>query len=188
MARAGWSGSKFSASKLKPLGLHLGALGHLPAHPDEHVRDALDEQGERVAGAARVAVARQRDVDRLLDEHPLVALLHQRGMARVERLLGLLARGVHPLARIGAVGAGQRPELAAGEQQRGPLAEVGGLGGGQRGEVGRARERLPGRGDGGGQRVGVQQAHDVHFTHRGLIVKRGLPRSRTGIPPRPWPG
>ena len=85
-------------------------------------------------------------------------------------------------------GPGSDAELAAGEQQRGPVAEVGGLGGGQRGEVGRARERLPGRGDGGGQRVGVQKAHDVHFTHRGLIVKRGLPRSRTGIPPRPWPG
>ena len=175
--------------EVEPRRLDLGALGHLPAHADEHVGDALGELRERVAGAARAPVPRQRDVDRLLDEHALVALLHQGGVPGVERLLGLLARGVHPLARVGALRARQRPELAAGEQQRGAVAEVRGLGGGQRGEVGRAREGLPGRGDGGGQRVGVQKVHDVRLTHQGRDrMAPGSRRSRRGIPRRPWRG
>ena len=35
--------------EVEPLGLDLGALGHLPAHRDEDVLDALLQGGERVA-------------------------------------------------------------------------------------------------------------------------------------------
>ena len=75
--------------------------------------------GERVAGAARVPVPRQRDVDGLLDEHALVALgaPGRRGARRTPPG----PPGAAAFTRLPAsarVRAGQRPDLAAGEQQR----------------------------------------------------------------------
>ena len=69
---------KFSASKLSHADSTSGPSATSQPIADEHVGDALGELRERVAGAARAPVPRQRDVDGLLDEHALVALLHQR--------------------------------------------------------------------------------------------------------------
>ena len=112
-------------------------------------------------GAARGAVERQGDVDGLLDEHPLVALGLEHGAAGVEGLLHLRARRVHPLARVGPRRAGQRPELAPGQQHRRAVAEVRGLGHGERVEVGRGVERLAGRGHRVVERLRLEQGPGV---------------------------
>jgi hypothetical protein len=61
--RAGWSTSKFSASKLNHSCSSSGPFGDLPAHADEEVRDLLlqEETGCRADARPR----RDRDVDAL---------------------------------------------------------------------------------------------------------------------------
>ena len=80
---------KFSASKLSHADSTSGPSATSQPIADEHVRDPLADLRDRVPGAARGAVARQRDVDGLLDQHPLVALGLEHGAAGVERLLHL---------------------------------------------------------------------------------------------------
>ena len=48
--RAGWSGPRFSASKLCHSDLDLGAVDDVVAHGDEDVGHALLDRGERDAG------------------------------------------------------------------------------------------------------------------------------------------
>ena len=55
-------------------GLHLGALGQLPAHRHKGVGDVLGQDGDRVAGADRLSGGGQGDVDRLGDQDRGVAL------------------------------------------------------------------------------------------------------------------
>ena len=59
--------------EVEPLGLDLGALGHLPAQTDEMVLDALDQRGQRVPGAGRSAVVGQGDVNGFSGQHSHVA-------------------------------------------------------------------------------------------------------------------
>ena len=146
--------------EVQPRRLDLGALRDLPAHRHEHVGDLLADLRDGMAGAARDPVPRQRDVDGLLDEHPLVALGDEHLAAGVERGLRLLAGGVDALAGVGALGAGQRAQLAAGQLQRRTIAEVGGSDRGQRGQIGGSVEGRAGRRDRPGQRVGVQKTGD----------------------------
>jgi hypothetical protein len=123
--------------EVEPLGLEDGALGDLPAHRDEHVRDQLGAGGDRVPGASGAAVGGQCDVDGLLDQHPLLVLGLEDDRARGERLVdgapglsdalaGLLAR----LRRQGAdlsVGQGERRAVAGVlEANLLELVEVGG--------------------------------------------------------------
>lgn len=63
--REGCSASAFSASKFSQEDLPRG-LGDLPADPDEEVLDPLGEGPQRVRGAARPTVRRQRHVDGLV--------------------------------------------------------------------------------------------------------------------------
>ena len=147
--------------EVQPRRLDLGALGDLVAHRDEHVRDPLADLRDRVPGAARGAVERQRDVDGLLDEHPLVALGLEHGAAGVERLLHLGARRVHPSARLGPLRAGQRPQRAPGQQDGRAVAEVRGFDHGERGEVGRGVKGLTSRGHRVVERLRLEQGPGV---------------------------
>ena len=111
-----------------------------------------DERGERVAGAGRYAVVGQRDVHRLLDQHPLVALGLQLGLAGGERLVHGAAGLADELAGRGLGLRGQGADLAVGEGQRGGAAGVGDLG---------LLERVEGvRGGEGGERL-VPHALDL---------------------------
>ena len=87
--------------EVEVLGLHLRALGDLPAHRDEHVGDLLGDDADRVAGADRLTLRRQRHVDGLGDEHGGVALGEQHGAAIVECRGDPGTGDVHALARVG---------------------------------------------------------------------------------------
>ena len=121
-------GQEVEGVEVEVLGLHLGTLGDLPAHRDEHVGDLFGDDGDRVARADRPALRGQGDVDGLGDEHGCVALGEERGTARLERLAHPGAGGVDPLAGVGLLGLRQRAEAASGERDRRLVAEVFGLG------------------------------------------------------------
>ena len=81
-----------------------------------------------------------------------VALGPQRGQALVVGALCLGARDVDQLARIRAVGLGQRTQRLAGQRDRRAVAEVLGLRARQFVQIGGQVEGMPGRADGFGQR------------------------------------
>ena len=134
------------------LGLDLGTFGQLPAHRDEGVGDVFGQDRDRVPGADRLTGRRQRDVDALGDEHGGVALGPQHRESLVVRALRLGARDVDPLARVGAVGLGQRTQRLTGQRNRRAVAEVLGLGARQFVQIGGQVEGMLGRADGFGQR------------------------------------
>ena len=70
IVRAGWSGPMLSASKLNHSASTSGPSATSQPIATNTSADPLDQAGERVPGPARAAVARQRDVDGLLDQHP----------------------------------------------------------------------------------------------------------------------
>jgi hypothetical protein len=142
-----------------PLELDLGALGHLVAHAHEQIGDALHEGGDRVPGAARPPVARQRHVDRLLDQNPAGPVLLEHGQPGVVRLLDRRPRLVDPLAGVGARLRRERPDLPPGQGHRGPVAQVLVAQRDQTVHVGHGRERLLRGGDRLIQRRLVQQRH-----------------------------
>lgn len=114
-------GQEVQGVEVEPLRLDLGALGDLVAHGHEDVRDPLHERGQRVPGAGRYPVVRQRDVDRLLDQDPAVALGLQLGLAGGEGLAHGAAGLADALARLGLGLGRQRADLAVGEgERRGP--------------------------------------------------------------------
>ena len=148
-SRDGWSGGVLSASKFEPRGLDLRTLGDLVAHRDEDVLEPLHDRRERVPGADGTPVGRQRDVDRLLDQHPRVPLGGQLGGAGGERLLDLGERGADPLAGGLAGRRRQRADLPAGERHRRAVAGVRQPRRLQRVQVTRRRERRQRLGHGG---------------------------------------
>ena len=109
--------------EVEPLGLDLGPLGDLPAQADEDVGDPLAAAaaagGARPAGGAATGSG---DVDRLLDQHPGVALGLELGLARGEGLGDPAAGLADPLARLGLGGRRQRADLAVGEGERAAVA------------------------------------------------------------------
>ena len=107
-----------------PLGLDLGTLRPLVAHRDEQVGDPLHQRGQRVPGPGRDPVPGQRDVDGLLDQDPLVALLLELGLPGGQRLGHLAAGAPDPLAGVGLRGRGQGADLPVGERQWRPVAGV----------------------------------------------------------------
>ena len=105
--------------EVEPLGLDLGAFGPLVAHREEQVGDPLGEGGQRVPGAGGDPVPRQRDVDGLLDQDPLVALLLELGPAgRPAPRLTARRAAADPLAGLGLRGRRQGADLAVGQGQR----------------------------------------------------------------------
>ena len=71
-----------------------------------------------------VAVDRQRDVDGLLDQHPLLVLGLEHHGAGGERLVDRATRLADPLAGLLARLRRQRTDLAVGQRQRRPVARV----------------------------------------------------------------
>ncbi len=146
-------GQEVQGVEVEPLGLDLGTVGDLPAHPDEDVADPLDQRGERVPRPGRVPVDRQRDVDRLLDEHPGVALGLQHLVPGRERLPHRAPGLPHARAGLGPRRRRQRADLAVGQGQGAAVAVVRqprGLELLERRRRGERRERL---GDGGLDRL-----------------------------------
>ena len=164
-------GPEVERVEVEPLGLDDRALGDLPAHRDEDVGDQLGAGGDRVPGADGDPVGRQRDVDGLLDQHPLLVLGLEHGLAGGERLVDGTAGLADPLAGLLARLRRQRADLAVGERERRPVAGVVDPHLLERGEVGRGRDRgergvargldLLGlqRGDLHGVVVGVRSGH-----------------------------
>ena len=79
-------GREVERVEVVPLGLDLRSLGHLVAHADEDVDQPLGQRRDRVPGAGRVPVPRQRDVDGLVDQDPAVPVGLQLGLPAAERL------------------------------------------------------------------------------------------------------
>lgn len=117
-------GQEVQRVEVEVLGLHLRALGDLPAHRDEHVGDLLGDDGDRVPGADRRTASGERHVDGLGDQHCGVALGEQRGTARLESLGHPAARDVHSLSGVGLRRFRQTTQRALRQGQRRPAAEM----------------------------------------------------------------
>ena len=134
-------GAEVEGVEVQPLGLDDRALGDLPAHRDEDVVDQLGTGGQRVAGPAGRAVDGQRDVDGLLDQHPLLVLglehLGAGGQGLGDRPAGL----ADALAGLLACLRRQRADLAVGQGQRRAVACVVEPDLLERGQVGRGPDR-----------------------------------------------
>jgi hypothetical protein len=128
--------AKVQRVEVEPLGFELRALGDLVAHRDEDVGDALGDGRDGVPGATRHPIPWQRDIDGLFAQHVLIALGVQHGTASVESGLDGLACLVDKLAGRGLLRLRQRPDLPAGQEQRGMVAKMGRLGSGERVQVG----------------------------------------------------
>src|SRR5512133_3584216 len=63
-------GNEVEGVEVHPLGLELGALGHLPAHRNEDVFHEVHQRGDRVDCADRWGLDGQRHINSLLDQHP----------------------------------------------------------------------------------------------------------------------
>ena len=96
--------------EVEPAVLGLRALGDLVAHRREDVDDPVDHERERMPVADRRAGRGHRDVDGLLDEHAGVTFGVELGRTALERLVDVGGERVQPLAGLGALGPGQRPE------------------------------------------------------------------------------
>ena len=104
--------------EVEPLGLDERTLGDLPAHRHEDVGDALGEHRDRVPGALGPAVPGQGDVHRLLDEHPLLGLDLELGLALRQRLVHRAAGLADALAGVLAGLRWQRADLPVGQSER----------------------------------------------------------------------
>ena len=168
MVRAGWSGTEVERVEVEPLGLDDRTLGDLPAHRDEDVGDQLGAGGDRVPGAGGHPVGRQRDVDGLLDQHPLLVLGLEHRLPLAERLVDRAAGLADPLAGLLAGLRRQRADLAVGQRQRGAVAGVVDPHLLELGEVGGGRDRSQGGVAGGLDLLGLQRG-DLH----GVVVGVG---------------
>ena len=77
-----------------------------------------------MAGAGGPPVPGQGDVDGLLDQDPLVALLLELGLAGLERLVTAPPGLADPLAGVGLGGRRQGADLAVGQRERRAVAGV----------------------------------------------------------------
>ena len=118
MVRAGWSGPRLSASKLSHSASTTGpsATSQPIATNTSAMRSDSVVTGCRAP--TRQPVARQRDVDGLLDEDPRLVLLLQDDLPGGERLADRAARLADALAGLLAGLRRQRSDLPVGERQR----------------------------------------------------------------------
>ena len=93
--------------------------------PDEDVRDAVLQRGQRVAGTGTTAARGGRDVHRLLDQDAGVVFRFELGRAVRERLVDASAGGAHELSGRGLLVLGQRADFTVGQAERGFLPGVG---------------------------------------------------------------
>ena len=137
----GMVGREVQRVEVVPLGLDLGSLGDLVAHADEHVGQPVGERRDRVPGAGRVPVPRQRHVRRLVDQHPAVPVGLEFGLPRGDGVVEGLPGDADPAAGLGLGLRRQRADLGAGQRQRRLAAAVRDLGRLQIVEAGRRRDR-----------------------------------------------
>ncbi len=117
-------GAEVERVEVEPLGLDARAFGDLPAHRHEDVGDPLRQGRDRVPGAARPAVPGQRDVDDLVDEHPLLGLGVELGLASGQCLVDRATRLADPLTDLLACRRGQGADLTVGQCQWRAVARV----------------------------------------------------------------
>ena len=118
-------GTEVEGVEVEPLGLDDRALGDLPAHGDEEVGDQLGLQRDRVpAAASATAVGREGDVDGLLDQHPLLVLSLEHGLACSQGLVDGAAGLTDALPGVLAGLGRQRADLPVGQGQRRAVAGV----------------------------------------------------------------
>ena len=124
MVRAGWSGPRLSASKLSHSASTTGPSA--TSQPIATKTSAISS--EPVVSGCRAprggAVGRQRDVDGLLDQHPLLVLGLEHLLPRGERLVDRAAGLADPLPGLLAGLRRQRADLAVGQRERRPVAGV----------------------------------------------------------------
>ena len=124
MVRAGWSGPRLRASKLS----HSASTTGPSATSQPIATKTSAMRSEPVVSGCRAprgrAVGRQRDVDGLLDQHPLLVLGLEHRLAGGERLVDRAPRLADPLAGLLARLRRQRADLAVGQRQRRPVAGV----------------------------------------------------------------
>ncbi len=124
MVRAGWSGPRLRASKFSHSASTTGPSA--TSQPIATNTSAMSS-ASMVSGCRRARPAagrRQGDVDGLLDEHPLLGLGLEVGLAGGERLVDLPPGLADPLAGLLAGLGRQRTDLAVGERQRRPVTRV----------------------------------------------------------------
>src|SRR5699024_808707 len=126
------------------LRLDLRAVGDLPTHAYEDVRDLLVEDGDRVLGTNLAAGGGLGDVDALGAERFLVALLLQLGLHLAEELFDATACHVDDAAGVLALILRQGAERAASSGDRSVVAEVRAAGLSEFLEVGRGGKGLLG--------------------------------------------
>ena len=172
--RAGWSGGKFSASKLN---CSVSTSGPSASSQPIATKVSAMCSARMVIGCrAPIGLAGrgQGDVDGLGHQHRRVAFGAQYRQTLVVAALGVAAGDVDQLAGLGAVLLGQAGQRLAGQRQRRAVTEVLGLGAGQGVQVGGQLEGVPGRADGLGQRFLRQVDGLVTHAARRSFSKPGL--------------
>ena len=127
ICRAGWSGPRLRASKLSHSLSSSGPSATSQPIPTKASTSRWADELDGVAGAEAARRRRDRDVDPLLDEDPLVALGLELGLARGERRADPPPRLADTLAGLGLGARRQRPDLAVGEREGALLALVGSM-------------------------------------------------------------
>ena len=96
--RAGWPGGEVERVEVVPRRLDLASVDDAVAEPEEDVLDLAADLGDQMQPSARVAADRERHVDPLLAQAAVELGARQLGVARLDRRLDPLARGVqaHP--------------------------------------------------------------------------------------------
>ena len=142
----GGPGARLRASKLSHSASTSGPSATSQPIATKTSLDALLHGREGVARARGAAVVRQRHVDGLLDQHPVVALGLELGLAVLDRGPHRAARLSDALAGLGLGLRGQRADLAVGQGERAAVTGVGERDCLELVEVGGGRDRAQGRG------------------------------------------
>ena len=161
-------GTQVEGVEVEPFSLDDRTFGDLPAHRDEDVGDQLGAGGDGVPSAGGGAVGRQRDVDGLLDQHPLLGLGLEDRLAGGQGLADRAAGLADPLAGLLAALRRQRADLAVGQGERRAVAGVLDPDLLQGVEVGRLGDRREGGVAGGVDLLGLHGG-DLH----GVVVGIG---------------
>ncbi len=102
-----------------PFGFHFRTVGDLPSHGDEEVLDVLHQLRQRMAGAKRLAVDRQRHIDGFGGQLARSLLRLELAFLGAERTAEVGAKLAHELAGFLLLVLRQRADGLAGLRHRG---------------------------------------------------------------------